>query len=345
MKRKKLFLLFGSVSLALMLAAMPFAGGCAPPPEEEVTEPTVLTLVTFLYKGERSIVSYDFEGFVESVEQLSNGELIMEWLGGPEVIDPFGLAEAVHAGAVDIGLVPGGFYVGLVPVAEVTGFTNLSLTEQRETGAYDLLQEYYNEAGLYYLGPILASPPEAVLDYFYILLTEKVEKPQDLAGLRFGNGFTGAPGLRALGAVPVVIDFPEVYTGLERGVIDGVVYVIEGITDWGWQEICPYFINHGFESNDISLIMSLDKWNSLPESQQDTLMEAILDFETVAVEGSRQLRAEDKELLREAGVEFIEFSPADVEYFKAIFPSAHWDFFMRLHPDIGPELKEAFWKE
>jgi len=350
LKKKKLFLLFGSISLALMLVALPFTGGCAPTPEEEVIppeeevviEPTVLTMVTILPKSDRGMTQV--HAFVEFIEEQSDGELVIDWLGGPEVIDMFAQAEAAQMGVVDIALTPGAFYLGLVPAAEVLGFSNLNNQEQRESGGYDLMLEYHKEAGLYYFGPGPFATEE-VLDYFYRLLTVEVETPQDLAGLRLGDGFIGMSGFYALGAVPTVVDIVEAYTAMERGVIDGYSYSLEGITDWGWHEVCPYFINHGFETNDSALIMNLDKWNSLSESQQDMLAELVVDFEPQAIEISKQQRVDEKELLRELGVEFIEFSPADAEYWRDIFPTAHWDDFLSWEPDIGPELQELFWKE
>ena len=51
----------------------------------------------------------------------------------------------------------------------------------------------------------------------------------------------------------------EVYTALERGVIDGYGWPIHALFDLNWQEKTKFRVDPGFYNAEVSLIMNLDK--------------------------------------------------------------------------------------
>ena len=54
----------------------------------------------------------------------------------------------------------------------------------------------------------------------------------------------------------------EVYTALERGVIDGYGWPIHALFDLNWQEKTKYRVDPGFYNAEVSLIMNLDKYKA-----------------------------------------------------------------------------------
>ena len=295
-------------------------------------------MVTFVPEGDKLLNA--FWPVVERINQRGGEELVLEYKGGPEAIGMFDQGEAVQRGVVDMAWVPGTFYPGVVPGVEALMFSNLTAEEQRASGGYDAILELHKQNGLYYLGHGIP----LIDDFFYIILNKKVERPQDLAGLRFGDGTIGVAGLEALGAVPVVTIFPEIYTAIERGVLDGSCYPVVGMVDWGWPEVAKYLINHGFECDDVLWTMNLDSWNSLPKHLQDLIMEEVIRMEGEGIAIYKQLEAEEKQVMQGLGVEFIEFSPADAEYYINLFAEADWDLHIERYPTLGPELKKVLWK-
>ena len=125
-----------------------------------------------------------------------------------------------------------------------------------------LINKIWNEkANMQYLGRVIDYTP------FHLYLTKKIDKP-DLTGLKIRITPVYRDFFQALGATVVQTAPGEVYTALERGVVDGYGWPIDGIFDFNWQEKTKFRVDPGFYSAEVSLVMNLDKWKSLSQAQQ-----------------------------------------------------------------------------
>jgi hypothetical protein len=70
---------------------------------------------------------------------------------------------------------------------------------------------------------------------------------------------------------PQVIDLPttEVYSALERGVVDATGWTQIGLIDLKWNEFLNYRIEPCFFSTDLGVIVNLERWNSLSDEAQE----------------------------------------------------------------------------
>ena len=74
----------------------------------------------------------------------------------------------------------------------------------------------------------------------------------------------------------------EVYTALERGVVDGYGWPIGGIFDLNWQEKTKYRVDPGFYDAEVSLIMNLDAYKKLhAEAKRQFLDKQVLALEAM----------------------------------------------------------------
>ena len=80
--------------------------------------------------------------------------------------------------------------------------------------------------------------------------------------------------IKKLGGQPVVIPPTEVYTALERGVVDGYVFPAALIRDWGWEKLTKYIVNPGFYNGANVVLVNQKKWDRLPDSLQKILIES-----------------------------------------------------------------------
>ena len=71
----------------------------------------------------------------------------------------------------------------------------------------------------------------------------------------------------------------EVYTALERDVVDGYGWPIGGIFDLNWQEKTKFRVDPGFYDAEVALIMNLDAYKKLTPKQK-----AFLDKQALALE-------------------------------------------------------------
>src|SRR6185312_7067342 len=140
---------------------------------------------------------------------------------------------------------------------------------------------------------------------FHIYLTKKIDK-LDFSGLKIrvtpvykdiveaehGTTVTTAPG--------------EVYTALERGVVDGYGWPITGIFDLGWERVTKFRVEPAFYSVEVNVLVNLDAWKALNDA---ALWLEGLDSENVAA-----IKAE-REKQAKAGIGTLEFGAAESKKF------------------------------
>ena len=148
--------------------------------------------------------------------------------------------QTVQGGVVDIMLNTGAFYTNVFPEADALKLTQMPVAEQRRNGVIAYINKVWNEKGnMHYLGRVVENQP------FHLYLNKEIARP-DLKGLKIRitpvyRDFFGAMGAPLMQPAP-----GEVYTALERGVVDGYGWPIHALFDLNWQEKTKYRIDPGF---------------------------------------------------------------------------------------------------
>src|SRR5207248_7162715 len=96
----------------------------------------------------------------------------------------------------------------------------------------------------------------------------------DLTGLKLRITPVYRDFFQALGATVVQTAPGEVYTALERGVVDGYGWPITGIFDLGWHERTKYRVDPGFYSAEVSILVNKTRWEGLSDQQREVLRKA-----------------------------------------------------------------------
>ena len=87
----------------------------------------------------------------------------------------------------------------------------------------------------------------------------------DLKGMKIRTGGgPQPPTLRLLGATPVAISPPDVYTALERGTVDGLTFPWEAVKSFKVDEVTKYHDSASLWGGTFYVVMNLKKWESLP---------------------------------------------------------------------------------
>ena len=140
------------------------------------------------------------------------GEIEINWRGGPEVMPPFGQAEGVRNGAMGMTYTSPSYYQGLVPTSGTMNLSFLNYEEIAATDYHERMTELHAEQDLAFIGEI----PATQLN-FQIYMADEVTGLADLEGKRIRVFPTLLPLAQALGAEPIVLPMEEIYTALERG--------------------------------------------------------------------------------------------------------------------------------
>lgn len=277
----------------------------------------------------------NLEPMMKKLNAEGKGVLQINFIGGPKAMPPFEVGNAVRTGVVDIGMSTGAFYTNIMPEADALKLTQLPATELRKNGAVDLINKVWNEkANMQYLGRVIDFTP------FHLYLTKKIDKP-DLTGLKIRITPVYRDFFQALGATVVQTAPGEVYTALERGVVDGYGWPINGIFDFNWHEKTRFRVDPGFYSAEVSLVMNLDKWKALTQPQKDFLMRHVIAHEAANVSWQK-VNADDIKRQAQAGIQTITFDAATSKQFYDRAYEVAWTNLIRASPQYGPQMRKLF---
>lgn len=294
-----------------------------------------VTLRTVSAFAENSIYVARLQKWIQKVNAEGKGTLQINFIGGPKAIPTFEVGNAVKTGVVDMAISTGAFYTNLMPEADALKLAQLSIAEQRKNGAFELINEIWNKkANMYYLGRPVEFQP------FHLYLNKKIDKP-DLTGLKIRVTPVYRDFFMSLGASVVTTAPGEVYTALERGVVDGYGWPIGGIFDLNWHEKTKFRVDPGFYMAEVSLVMNLDSWKKLASKQREFLQKQVLAFEA---ENDFWLRDNEEETKRQAtaGIQTIRFDAATSKQYVDKAYEVGWASAMKASPEYAPRMKQLF---
>lgn len=333
-KKKLLILLVLTVFMAFLLA------GCAKPAPAK--GPIKFGVVGFLPQSQDNVMDVQ-EAFFDKITELSNGEIIFEWRGGPETFSAGDIGTAVQSGVADIGLIFYGAYESVVPGVNAAMLTEITDEEVRKPGgAYDYMQELHKEHGLYYLGKSDHSGP---CSFYSIYLYDKAETPEDFAKLILGSAGAGRPAILGWGAAQVMLPPSEFYSAMERHVVGGIAGMpVTSWYDFGGAEITKYVIDHPFYDSASAVIMNLNSFNSLPEDLQNLMAETFIQAEKEIMAMTRVHLVDAKQAMIDDGVEYYKLSPEVSDWYITSAYDKAWELQQEKFPEVTPRLKELFTK-
>src|SRR5262249_2354915 len=251
--------------------------------------------------AEKTTYSRGFERFIDRVNEAGKGMIRINYIGGPKAMPPFEIGNALKSGVVDIANVTGAFYTNVMPEADAWKLQQVSMADLRKNGGLDYMAGIYaQKMNAIYLAKMVGNNP------FHLYLNKKITSP-DLTGLKLRITPVYRDFFQALGATVVQTAPGEVYTALERGVVDGYGWPITGIFDLGWQEKTKYRVDPGFYSSELSLLVNKATWDKLTADQKAILLKAGAQGEEEAIGEFVKLNAEETERQAKAGIEPITF--------------------------------------
>jgi TRAP-type C4-dicarboxylate transport system substrate-binding protein len=288
--------------------------------------------------NEKTTYSAGIERFIERVNEAGKGIIQINYIGGPKAMPPFEVGNALKNGVVDLANTAGAFYTNLMPEADAWKLTQRPMTELRKNGGFDLMAQLYaQKMNAIMLARVVDNNP------FHLYLNKKITSP-DLTGLKLRITPVYRDFFQAQGATVVQTAPGEVYTALDRGVVDGYGWPITGVFDLGWNEKTKYRVDPGFYTAEVSILVNKAAWDKLDDQQKAVLRKAAEQGEAEAPAEYLALDAKETERQAAAGIETISFDPAVAkDYVKKAY-EAGWAGDIRQSPEAGPKLRELFSK-
>lgn len=321
-------------AIALALAAVPL---------QSVAAETTLKLVTVFPRNHTFNIPV-FE-LLNEVNAKGKGVLQLQYIGGPEAVPATEQLSALQRGVFDIFAGPASYYDGQVPETGAHNASNKSAMELRKDGALDHLNKAFNaKANAQYLAYLGSGYT------FYIFTKTEPRRNSaggiDLQGLKIRGPSIYRPFYETQGITAVNVQVPEMYSALERGVIEGIGFPLIGITNLSWEKQLKYRVLPAFWQGDVSIIANLDAWKKLDAKQRQFLQQAALETERKAHEFFQAESRREEQKLYAAGMKDIQPSPAEARKYAAAAHNSLWEQLgKRLSKQEVDTLRKHFYKE
>ncbi|MGB3554864.1 MAG: TRAP transporter substrate-binding protein [Jannaschia sp.] len=267
--------------------------------------------------------------FVEDVTAMSDGEIAIEMFYSASVVKSVETFDAAASGILDCDMTNGSYQTGKNPafqfVADTMGGYDTPLEYQSWVnigGGREQINSLYNPQGMTFIGAAIGGQES-------LNSTKPLRGPDDLQDFKFRS----PPGMQTeifadLGASPVVMDFTEIFTALETGIIDGAdasslaVNVGLGIYDIAKHTTFPGF--HSMSSDHLAC--RTDVWEAMPEAHRAIIETA---HKAMAMDLMMMTIVENGEALAalpEQGVTIYDWSAEDRATFREAAQTAWEDW-------------------
>lgn len=307
----------------------------------EVRSETTLTAISNL--PTRVVYVRHFLNFVEDVNKRGKGVVQVKYLGGPEVTPTQKQGQALRTGIVDMNYGIASFYKGIIPHVDAMVGATIDAVESRKQGHTEYLDGIWRKRINAHFLAWLSSDAGW---YIYLIDKPKMlpDEGIDFGGLKIRSSPSTRDFIQALGANVGLIHSTEVYTALERGVVNGNVFPGIGVTDYGWEKFLKWRIEPQFLQTNAVVMVNLDKWNGLSKEAQDLLQKVAIEHETISRGVIAAQAEEELKKLKAAGMQTIELEGEFREKYLKTARDTFWSKLEKDLPDEVAELKRRFYQ-
>jgi TRAP-type C4-dicarboxylate transport system substrate-binding protein len=209
------------------------------------------------------------ESWAKEIEKRTNGKVKITYYPGGALLKGPKVYDGILKGITDIGMSVFGYSRGVFPSMEAI---DLPMGYPNGVVATWAINDFVNKFNpkelekvkvmyLHAHGPGLLHSKK------------KVEKMEDVKGLKIRSYGFNAKVAKALGGVPVAMSQGGVYEALQKGVVDATLSPIEVLKGWKQAEVVKYTVecySVGYTAG-FYVLMNIEKWNKLPKDVQEVI--------------------------------------------------------------------------
>ncbi len=281
--------------------------------------------------------------WMAAVEKATGGAITFEHFPSQQAAKSKAQLDAVNNGILDAALLGALYHADALPLNSVVGLPGFYGSAQEGTKA---LQAMLAKGPL--RDEILAAGVTPVFGFvlppYQVLAKKHLGMPADWDALDVRtSGSTQAMTARALGAVGISIPGPEVYTAVERGRLDAVLFPLASVPGYKLNEVVSHISTNGsFGGYSFVMVVRTDLFDGLPENVQADMVR--LGGET-ALHVAQAQDASVAGLIGEwkgQGIDTYEFSADELEAVTSALTAVSADWVTRIDNDQAEAVLEAY---
>lgn len=281
--------------------------------------------------------------FKKAVEERSNGRIIVETYPNSQLGGEREELEGVQLGTIEMAVLStapfAGFFEKMMVLDLPYLFTDEKVADKVLDGPFGdklfdiMLQETgirglaWGENGIRHMANNI----------------RPIKSPADIKGLKIRTQENQAhmDMISAFGGSPTPIAFPELYSSLQQGVIDGYENPISLITGMRFYEVTKYITLNAHVYGAYAFIVNDSFFQTLPEDLQTIIMEESKNWSKTEREFNRKQTEEGIDLIKEQGVEVTELSEEQINEFKELAKPIVDSYRTQIGEELFDELMEA----
>ncbi|MEJ8838247.1 TRAP transporter substrate-binding protein [Ramlibacter sp. AN1133] len=253
------------------------------------------------------------ERFAELVDKRSGGRLKVQVYPGGALGSDQANVSALQGGTLEMASMNSGIFASLVKEFAIYDFPFLFGNPKEADAVVDgpfgqALHKKLEEKGIVGL---------AYYELGFRELTNSkrpIHKVEDIAGLKLRviPNPINVDWVKALGANPTPLPFPELYAALEQGAVDGQENPVATIKGAKLYEVQKYLTLTNHQYNPQSVVVSKKFWDTLAPADRKVLEEAAHESAQYERTQSRAMLQSGLEDLKKGGMQVSELPPAEV---------------------------------
>lgn len=290
------------------------------------------------------------EAFANYVTEKTGGEISIKVFPMGQLGPEMSMAEQVQSGTLDMAAISSAVLLNFVPEAAVIDLP--FVYPNRET-AYAVLDDPEFQQKYFSYFPAKGFVAIGFTENEFRDITNSkhpVRKPEDLKGLklRVMNSPIYMDTFKELGASAIGMPFPQIYSALQQGVIDGQENPAYTSILMKFTEVNKHVTMTQHILTACPIIINADIWESLSPEEQTIFREAaqvcIKENRAVTAAHFKKLPKHDvsiEEFLKQQGVEVVELTAEE----RAAFVDAVKPVWTKYEKIIGEDLYGFFMKK
>jgi TRAP-type transport system periplasmic protein len=243
------------------------------------------------YLGTRVIA----DAFAKEVTAATGGKITVK-RSGPEVIPVMQQLQPVSAGVFQLLFSHGGYHAGATGIALALDAVDKDPQKRRDSGLWDFVDAHYRKHNI----KVIALPVAGSSGYHYFLRKPVVD---GFKGLKIRGTTLYHKMVNTLGGSPVVLPPTEIYTALEKGVVDGAGWALIGGLDYKWYEVAKFMTKPSFGVSTHLILMNRAAWEKLDAPTQKIFLDIGRKIEAETVAKYDGLIADELAELKKRGVQ------------------------------------------
>lgn len=282
------------------------------------------------------------QALADAASELSDGRLDIEIFPDAQLGDARAMLDGMQTGSIDIAPLGTGFMSGVLPAVQ---FIDLPFLWEGSEHAYGVLDgQPANEI----LGPMFGEQGLVQLVWWELgwrQVTNSVRPiagPDDMQGiaLRVPESPLYLASWELTGANVTPLDFAELYSALEQGVVDGQENPLNLICSVRFYEVQDYLSLSDHAYSAAALVVSAATWEQLDDELRGVLQDAAEQSRDAQREAASGADSECLETIRDAGVDVTDAEEVNRQAFRETMQSA-WQIYLDSVDEAGQQLLDV----